>query len=166
MNKLKQKKSLLIGLFWVPEFMEETMIAANARNGRGAAQIDRVSESHSDIDPPTLFQLNEFIYPFHEIVTTYGIPSYKEVNPTTFNMVTFPFLFGVMFGDVGHGLILLLAASFVCLAKERVAAVPGLMPFVKARYLLLLMGLFATYCGLIYNDMMAIPLDLFGTCYS
>ena len=34
---LKQKKSLLIGLFWVPEFMEETMIAANARNGRGAA---------------------------------------------------------------------------------------------------------------------------------
>ena len=81
-------------------------------------------------------------------------------------MVTFPFLFGVMFGDIGHGFILFLVAAFICLFKDKVAQNPSFMPFVKARYLLLLMGLFATYCGLIYNDMMAIPLDLFGTCYS
>lgn len=32
--------------------------------------------------------------------------------------------------------------------------------------MLLLMGFFATYCGFIYNDLMSLPLDLFGTCYS
>lgn len=36
----------------------------------------------------------------------------------------------------------------------------------KVRYMLLLMGFFATYCGFIYNDMMAMPLNLFGSCYS
>ncbi len=41
----------------------------------------------------------------------------------------------------------------------------ALSPLVKARYLFLLMGFFATYCGLIYNDMMAMPLNLFGSCY-
>jgi V-type H+-transporting ATPase subunit a len=68
--------------------------------------------------PPTLFRLNEFSAPFHEIVNTYGIPNYKEANPTTFNMVTFPFLFGIMFGDVGHGGLLLAVGVYLCLAKK------------------------------------------------
>ena len=81
-------------------------------------------------------------------------------------MVTFPFLFGVMFGDIGHGGLLLLFAIYLCLKKDDILEnnkALGLL--VKIRYLLLLMGFFATYCGFIYNDMMAMPLDLFGTCY-
>jgi V-type H+-transporting ATPase subunit a len=39
---------------------------------------------------------------------------YKEVNPAVFAIVTFPFLFGVMFGDIGHGLLLLLAGILMC----------------------------------------------------
>lgn len=57
-------------------------------------------------DPPTYFRTNEFIGSFQKIVDTYGVPSYKEINPAPFYMVSFPFLFGVMFGDIGHGGIL------------------------------------------------------------
>lgn len=56
--------------------------------------------------PPTFFQLNLFSYWFQIIVNTYGIPLYREVNPGIFTIITFPFQFGVMFGDIGHGGIL------------------------------------------------------------
>jgi V-type H+-transporting ATPase subunit a len=122
-------------------------------------------EKHA-LTPPTYFEINEFVYPFHEIVVTYGTPSYKEVNPTAFNMVTFPFLFGVMFGDIGHGFLLFLFGSYLCWNHETILRnYPALRPLQKARYLILLMGFFSTYCGFIYNDMMALPLDLFGSCY-
>jgi V-type H+-transporting ATPase subunit a len=37
------------------------------------------------------------------IINTYGVPRYREINPAVFTVASFPILFGVMFGDVGHG---------------------------------------------------------------
>jgi V-type H+-transporting ATPase subunit a len=71
------------------------------------------------LTPPTSFQLNDFTWSFHEIVVTYGTPNYREVNPTVFNIVTFPFLFGIMFGDIGHGALLMMLAIYLCLRNER-----------------------------------------------
>lgn len=108
---------------------------------------------------------NEFVFPFQEIVNTYGIPDYKEFNPAVFTIVTFPFLFGVMFGDIGHGGVLLILSSILVLFNERLEKNPTMKLILKVRYLLLLMGFFAVYCGLIYNDFMAIPLELSSSCY-
>jgi len=47
------------------------------------------------------------------IVDNYAVPSYKEINPTIYTIVSFPFLFGVMYGDVGHGAVLLAVALFL-----------------------------------------------------
>ena len=41
-----------------------------------------------------------------EIVNTYGVPRYREINPGYFTVITFPFLFGMMFGDIAHGILL------------------------------------------------------------
>jgi len=89
----------------------------------------------------------------------------KEANPAVFTQVTFPFLFGVMFGDVMHGIMLFTFASYVCLFADRLKD-SSLALFCHIRYLLLLMGFFATYCGFMYNDMTSIPLTIFGpSCY-
>ena len=53
--------------------------------------------------PPTHFYINEFTSITQTVVDTYGVPSYKECNPAVFTLVTFPFQFGIMFGDFGHG---------------------------------------------------------------
>jgi len=70
-----------------------------------------------------------------------------------------------MFGDIGHGTVLLLIGIFLCTfnacLKHRVSSV-----ILKARYMILLMGLFAAFSGLIYNDMMSIPLFIFESCYN
>jgi len=99
-------------------------------------------------------------------VNTYGIPTYKEVNPGVFAIVTFPFLFGIMFGDIGHGFALFFVGSLLCIFCDMIRAkAPGMEMLLQLRYIVLLMGFFAFYCGLCYNDFMAIPLWLFESCY-
>ena len=65
------------------------------------------SRSHSLLTtshPPTHTpQLSEG---FQSIVNSYGTARYREVNPAVFTIITFPFEFGIMFGDIGHGFML------------------------------------------------------------
>ena len=64
-------------------------------------------------DPPTNFRHNRFVKPFEEITKLYGLPHYDELDPTPIIAVTFPLVFGLMFGDIGHGLVLLLG-GLIC----------------------------------------------------
>ena len=89
---------------------------------------------------------------------------YKEVNPAVFACVSFPFLFGVMFGDLGHGTLLFTAGLCLVLGNERMRGT-SLEVFGQARYIIFLMGFFAMFNGLIYNECFAIPIDFFGSCY-
>jgi len=83
------------------------------------ALLERVPESVWPT-PPTFFRTNKYTYAFQEFVNTYGVPRYREANPALFTMASFPFLFGVMYGDIGHGSILTMGAIFlVCVCCVR-----------------------------------------------
>ena len=115
---------------------------------------------------PTFFVINEFSSSFQEIVNTYGIPRYKESNPGLFTIITFPFLFGVMFGDIGHGSLLLILTLYLFYKKNYLYNSDSILkPLIKFRYFLLLMSIFSLFCGIIYNDFMGIPLSFFNSCY-
>lgn len=95
---------------------------------------------------------------------TYGIPKYLEANPAVLTIATFPFFFGMMFGDMGHGSVLFFTAAVIVLFNESLKnVIPA--PVMQARYLLMLMGLLAFYAGFIYNEFFAITTNLFGSCY-
>mmetsp|Transcript_3667 Transcript_3667/g.5419 ORF Transcript_3667/g.5419 Transcript_3667/m.5419 type:complete len:850 (+) Transcript_3667:23-2572(+) len=139
-----------------------------------------VTSSHSQVqsyvtrvatkaEPPTHFELNDFTACFQALVNSYGIPRYQELNPGVINIITFPFLFAVMFGDYGHGLILFAFSAIICLAAPKLKKIAktnelvGML--VGSRFLLLFMGLFAIFTGLLYNDCFSLALDWFGTSY-
>lgn len=121
---------------------------------------------NAKITLPTLIKTNEFTWIFQEIVNLYGIPRYQEINPALFTIITFPFLFGVMFGDIGHGGLLLAFGIYLCLFVYKSQVIKtSLYTFYRARYLILLMGIFAFYCGWMYNDFFSLPIGIFGSCY-
>ncbi len=64
-------------------------------------------DDHKIDDPPTRILHSRWIKPFEEITKLYGLPKYSEIDPTPFLAISFPILFGLMFGDLGHGLVLL-----------------------------------------------------------
>ena len=69
-----------------------------------------VEDDHNNIfsTPPTKLKNFKLFRPFEMYVNMYGLPAYNEFDPTAFVALTYAFIFGAMFGDVGQGLILLL----------------------------------------------------------
>lgn len=118
--------------------------------------------------PPTHFITNKFTYGYQEFVNTYGIPRYREANPALFTAATFPFLFGVMYGDIGHGLFLFISGLYMLWnEKANENAKLGEMGdgLHTGRYMITMMGFFAVYAGFIYNDCFSLGLNLFGSRY-
>ena len=77
-------------------------------------------EINKAVMPPTKLKNNIFSRPFEMIVRMYGLPSYYEIDPTPFLSITFFLMFGLMFGDIGQGLVYLLAGLLI-MKKSRVA---------------------------------------------
>lgn len=59
-----------------------------------------------DLECPTLFKNNWFAKPFEMFLGMYGVPKYTDFDPTGFMAFTYCLLFGIMFGDLGQGLVL------------------------------------------------------------
>ncbi len=56
-------------------------------------------------NPPIKLKNHRIFRPFESYVTMYGLPSYDELDPTPLMAITYTLLFGIMFGDVGQGLL-------------------------------------------------------------
>ncbi|MBN2004099.1 MAG: hypothetical protein JXA21_12155 [Anaerolineae bacterium] len=72
-----------------------------------------------DEDIPVALNNPPLIRAFQGLVTTYGYPRYGELDPVMIVALTFPLIFGIMFGDVGHGLLLTAAGLLIASRKVR-----------------------------------------------
>ncbi|MDW8806480.1 V-type ATPase 116kDa subunit family protein [Streptomyces scabiei] len=109
------------------------------------------------VDPPTLLAGDDTAPPAHParpvrrsftpLVSTYGTVPYTDLDPTLPAGIVYVVMFGLMFGDAGHGLLLVLAALFLRAGRpRRAAALRPLWPFVAAA------GAAATLAGLAYGE--------------
>ena len=117
--------------------------------------------------PPTLFRTNKFTVAFQEFVDTYGVARYGEANPALLTTATFPLLFGVMYGDLGHGAVLLAASTYLVVSGIAGKSGGDMAAGVHtARYMLLAMSACGCFCGLLYNDFFSLTLNLFESGYA
>jgi len=161
-------RKCLIAEGWCPKSATEKIVDAmrRATESSGALVPSILSVVQHNDEPPTYFRTNRFTSAFQGIVDAYGVAHYREVNPAVFTLITFPFLFAVMFGDFGHGLIMTLFAAYLVWkekALEKIKLNEMIATCFSGRYLILLMGFFSMYTGLIYNECFSVALDLCGS---
>ncbi len=99
---------------WVPtanlEFLTQRLKQASPEILIEAIPTER-SGHHSNV--PVALTTNRWLRPIQMLVTTYGRPSYGELDPTWLMALSFPLLFGAMFGDLGQGLILFILGLLI-----------------------------------------------------
>jgi V-type H+-transporting ATPase subunit a len=149
------------GQGWVAASEMEVVLealAAGARNAKSSTSsylVEEIAPGEHDI-PPTYWKTNKLTAGYQGMINAYGCARYKELNPAIFSVITFPFMFGVMFGDSGHGFLMALMAGYLIYKEGPIAAdkkkneIFGMI--FGGRYLIFMMGLFGLYMGTVYND--------------
>ncbi len=87
--------------------------------------VEYVVKNHDEVasTPPTKLKNNRLIRPFESIVNMYGIPNYTEMDPTWFVALTAFIMFGFMFGDIGHGLVVTIVGLILAKRKSSLGPV-------------------------------------------
>jgi len=131
---------------WIPA----TDVAAVRRRlqdlvaGRCVVEADDPGDVPEE-EIPVLLRHPRLLRPFQRLVAAYGLPGYRELEPTLFVAITFLVMFGMMFGDMGHGALLAVVGlgALVWGGKE---------PVHDAGILLIAAGGASALFGLLYGE--------------
>ncbi len=129
---------------YIPEDAQESVSTVVGEN----ALIEFREPRKEDPKPPTVLKTPKFLKPFQGLLTTYGYPEYGHFDPCIFFTITYLFMFGVMFGDVGQGLILILFGFL--LNSGRIKMLRG---FQSTGFFLVGIGLSASVFGFLYGSL-------------
>ncbi|MDE2027267.1 MAG: hypothetical protein KGJ11_01840, partial [Candidatus Omnitrophica bacterium] len=136
-NYLKSTRTYLIS-GWLPVSRRQNIIRNIRARTRALFFIDEerpegiaaVRQRRQKV--PVLLDNPKFLQPFELLLTAFGLPEYYAVDPTIFVAVSYLIMFGVMFGDIGHGTVL---------------GISGYIFSRKAGGMLSAFGILAAYCG-------------------
>lgn len=125
---------------WIPERVLPDFLKEVGKDTSLYCLVENeISERKSQ--PPTKLKNPRIFKPFEMFVKMYGLPAYNEIDPTIFVALTYSFIFGAMFGDVGQGLCLAIGGFLLYYFKKmNLAATIGTA------------GIFSTVFGFLYGS--------------
>ncbi len=149
---------------WVPEDRLEETLATIKKASKGYGDILKIEpvktqphESSKEDDPPTLLRYPTFTQVFTIFASlgrAFGMPNYHEIDPTIFFLISFPVIFGMMYGDIGHGLLLLASALTLYRLSRKVKTRPGSITnyALAGSPLLVLCAISSIFFGFLYGE--------------
>jgi V/A-type H+-transporting ATPase subunit I len=102
--------------------------------------------------PPSVLRNHPIIKPFEELTKLYGLPHYDELDPTPILAISFPLIFGLMFGDLGHGLVLLGGGLALALL------IKGQGTLKNFSWILVACGIGSVIAGLLFGEFFGKPI--------
>lgn len=125
---------------WMPQRESKKFLKAIENDPDVYCIIDEGLEPNNT-KPPTKLKNPKLFKPFEMFINMYGLPAYNELDPTIFVALTYTLMFGIMFGDVGQGLCLVIGGFLLYkIKKMNIAAVISLA------------GLWSTFFGFMYGS--------------
>lgn len=112
-----------------------------------------ITRSGHNSNVPVALQSSKFLKPFQMLVNTYARPRYGELDPTILIAITFPILFGAMFGDIGQGLVLAVLGWLMGRGKI-------LKSMASLGDLIMICGISATFFGFLYGSIFGFEEDV------
>ena len=134
----------LVFVGWAPQPALPELAASLQRLGAAVVEL----RPPKGRQPPTLLAPARAAEPFRPLLTTYGAVPYEDVDPTPFVAVTYCLMFGMMFGDVGDGVLIILAALALSRSRNpRLVALRKVWPMIAAA------GASAVLFGALYGEL-------------
>ncbi|MBP1749852.1 MAG: H+-ATPase subunit [Deltaproteobacteria bacterium] len=90
---------------WVPGHKSADVTETLKAVTGGHCVVEMLEPGKTD-DVPTLLDHSTLMRPFGMLMSSYGIPNYREFEPTLFVAISYVLMFGIMFGDAGQGAVL------------------------------------------------------------
>ncbi|HRD17846.1 MAG TPA: V-type ATPase 116kDa subunit family protein [Candidatus Marinimicrobia bacterium] len=148
---------------WLPDSRKEVFVKELQKATQNRAIVDLIpAESHEavkngSVEVPVKLNNPAFFKPFEMLTSVYGLPKYQTIDPTPVFGLSFLLMFGMMFGDIGHGLVLALLGLALLLKSHKDT-------FKSAGYLLLYAGGSSIIFGFLFGSFFGIE-DLFPTIW-
>lgn len=107
--ELREKVMLISDKFYIVGFVpqgDEERFKKYFEGLKTVSLIMKPCGEDSELETPVKLKHNKFSEPFAMFVELYGLPGYGDTNPTNMVAITYTLLFGIMFGDLGQGLLI------------------------------------------------------------
>ena len=116
-QKFPRTEATVLIAGWVPAGDVAVCGAAYEGNhGRPVCLQTSLPDASTEEQIPVLLRHSWLLRPFEMLVSTYGLPNYQELEPTLFVALSYIVMFGMMFGDAGHGIVLAMCGLIALLA--------------------------------------------------
>ncbi len=136
----ENKEDYYIICGWMGEDDVEAFLKETEKDGKVLVVVEEDREKYFG-EPPTKLENPRFFKPFEMFIQMYGMPAHNEMDPTIFVALTYTFIFGAMFGDLGQGFCLFAIGGILYLTKK-----------INLAGIISVAGLFSMLFGVLYGS--------------